>query len=283
MLRLNLNQFLSLKEVARGVECVAINRFNSTAGFGPVGWSGGPLVDGHNATAVILGGVGSRESQIKRHSALYKKHNFNVMPILSGMLDLTTPEVAAVRGKALAIKLQNDNQPIVIHTISASFWTVMYMLENFDKDWREEKIKAIVFDSCPAMSDIEAFGGWMAVRMEQTSLKPFLSPLFHPFLSFCGITDEWRIENHTKMFGENAVIPRNANILFIYSKDDPVLDKMYIQSFIQDIKIYKSPEACVTEKEFEQSIHAMSIREHKEEYQQTHAHHLLSKVPEWSS
>jgi len=273
MLRLNRNQFLSLKEVARCIEFVKINRFNSTETS---------LVDGQNATAVILGGVGSRERQIKRHSALYKKHNFNVMPIMSGMLDLTTPEVAAVRGKALAIKLQSENQPIVIHTISASFWTVIYMLENLDKDWREEKIKAIVFDSCPAMSDIEAFGGWMAVRMEQTSFKPFLSPLFHPFLSFCGITDEWRIENHMKMFGENAVIPRNANILFMYSKDDPVLDKMYIQSFIQDIKIYKSPKACVTEKEFEQSIHAMSIRDHKEEYQQTHANHLLAKVPEWS-
>ena len=250
MLRLNRCQILSLKEMAKSMECVTINRFNSTE---PA------LVDGQNATAVVLGGVGSRERQIKRHSALYKKHNFNVMPVMSGMLDLTTPEVAAIRGKALAIKLQSDNQPIVIHAISASFWTVIYMLENLDKDWREEKIKAIVFDSCPAMSDVEAFGGWMAQRMEQTSFKPFLSQFFHPFLSLCGVTDEWRIENHMKMFGENAVIPRNANILFIYSKDDPVLDKMYIQSFIQDIKTYKSPEACVTEKEFEQSSQALTV------------------------
>ena len=265
------------KEITKDNESAMITKLFRCCSTSP------PTFDGKNATAVILGGFGSRESQMKRHSALYHKHNFNVMPIMSGMLELTTPDVASVRGKTLAKKLQNANQPIVVHTISASFWTVIYMLEHLDKSWKEEKVKAIVFDSCPAMSDSEAFEGWLAVRLEQTSLHSFLSPLFNPFLSFCGVTDDWRTENHKKMFGKDSVIPRNANILIVYGKNDPVLNRMYINSFIDDLKKYKSAEASVTEKQFDHSVHAMSIREHKEEYQEFHANNLLAKVPDWST
>lgn len=274
MLRLNKVPCLWFKEVVKDIELVTITRSSSS--------STTPL-DGKNATAVILGGFGSRERQMKRHSELYNKHNFNVMPVMSGMLELTTPEVASVRGKTLAKKLQNADKPIVIHTISASFWTVIYMLENMDKSWRDKRVKAIVFDSCPAESDIQAFGGWMSVRLEQTSLKPILSHFFHPFLSFCGITDDWRAQNHMKMFGENSVIPRNASILFIYGLNDPVLNRMYLKSFIDDVKANKSPYASVTEKQFEQSIHALSIREHEEEYQQAHEDELLAKVSNWAN
>ena len=58
---------------------------------------------------------------------------------------------------------------------------------------------------------------------------------------------------------------------------------MYIKSFIEDVKAHKSPGANVTEKVFEQSIHAMSIRDYKEEYQQIHADQLLAKVPDWAN
>ena len=278
---MRLNRFsttaICLKEIAKELECTAILKQIRYCSISSQSF------DGKNATAVILGGFGSRESQMKRHSALYYKHNFNVMPVMSGMLELTTPEVASVRGKTLATKLQTANQPIVVHTISASFWTVIYMLEHLDKSWREDKVKAIVFDSCPAMSDLEAFEGWLSVRLEQTSLNSFLAPLFNPFLSFCGVTDDWRTENHKKMFGEDSVIPRNANILFIYGKDDPVLNRMYINSFVEDLQKYKSPEATVSEKQFDNSVHAMSIREHKDEYHEFHENNLLAKVPDWST
>jgi len=278
---LRLNRFhvsnIGLKEFPKEIESIPLFKFIRCCS------NSSQIFDGKNATAVILGGFGSRERQMKRHSALYNKHNFNVMPVMSGMLELTTPEVASARGKTLAKRLQTANQPIVVHTISASFWTVIYMLEHLDKSWREEKVKAIVFDSCPAMSDAEAFEGWLTVRLEQTSLNSFLAPLFNPFLSFCGVTDDWRKENHKKMFGEDSVIPRNANILFIYGKDDPVLNRMYINSFVEDLQKYKSPEATVSEKQFDNSIHAMSIREHKEEYQEFHASNLLAKVPDWSN
>ena len=270
MLRLNRFHFLWCKNVVKHIECVTISRFSSSKSL-----------DAQNATAVILGGFGSRERQMRRHSALYNKYNFNIMPVMSGMLELTTPDVASERGKALATKLQNANKPIAIHTISASFWTVMYMFENMDKDWREKNVKTIVFDSCPAMSDIDAFGGWMAIRLEQTDLKPFLSPLFQPYMSFCGITEEWRNQNHMKMFGESSVIPRNANILFIYGKDDPVINRIYLSKFIVDVRKNKSPNAYVSEKQFEGSKHAVAIRDHEEEYQQIHETHLLAKVPEW--
>ena len=274
---LRLNRFPTSIICFKELECTSTRKLIRCCSNSP------QTFDGKNAIAVILGGFGSRERQMKRHSALYNKHNFNVMPVMSGMLELTTPEVASARGKTLALKLQAANVPIVVHTISASFWTVIYMLEHLDKSWKEENVKAIVFDSCPAMSDLEAFEGWLTVRLEQTSLNSFLAPLFQPFLSFCGVTDDWRKENHKKMFGEDSVIPRNANILVIYGKDDPVLNRMYISSFVEDLQKHKSPEASVTEKQFDNSIHAMSIREHKEEYQEFHANNVLAKVPDWST
>ena len=239
-------------------------------------------VDGRNATAVVLGGIGMRERQLRRHSELYSKYNFNVMPVMSSMLDLTTPDRASSRGKTLAQRIQNANKPVVVHSISGSFWTVICMLENMEKGWRDENVKAIVFDSCPAMSDKEAFASWMSVRLEHPWLKPFLAPLFIPFMAFCGITNDWRGQTHAKMFGENSLLPRNASILFIYGTNDPVLNRRYLKSFINDIKKHKSTKACISEKEFD-SVHTLSIREYKEEYHETHADQLLAKVPEWSS
>ena len=117
--------------------------------------------------------------------------------------------------------------------------------------------------------------------LKKNNLKPFLSPLFHPYMYICGITDVWRKENDIKMFGNTSVIPRDANILFLHGRNDPVLNNEYVESFVQDIKSHQSPNASVTEKVFERSRHAMSVIDYPEEYKEFHVNHLLGKVPEW--
>ena len=264
--------------------CVARNNFRHSIEYKKfVRHLCSKTIDGRNATAVVFGGFGFRERQMTKHSSLYAKFNFNIVPILSSVKELTTPTVASTRAKTLAEKLQNINQPLVIHSISGSFWTMIYMFEYMDKDWREEKVKAIVFDSCPPMSDVYAFGGWMAFRIKRNFLKPYLSFPFYPYMYLCGITDKWRHQNHLKMFGKTSVIPRNASILFMHGRNDPVLNKDYLAKFIKDIKANQSPKVSVAEKQFERSRHAMSVIDYPEEYKRIHVDQLLSKVPEWSS
>ena len=239
------------------------------------------VINGKNSTALVLGGFGFRERQMIKHASLYDQYHFNVLPVLSSVKELTTPSIGSRRGKTLAEELQNINQPVVIHSISGAFWTMIYMLENMNHEWREKYVKAIVFDSCPPMSDVYAFGGWMAFALKRPYLKPYLSHLFYPYMYLCGITEEWRQENALKMFGQNSVIPRNANILFLHGKNDPVLNKDYLTKFVSDIKAHQSPNASVTEKQFERSRHAMSVIDYPEEYKEFHVNHLLGKVPEF--
>ena len=238
-------------------------------------------INGRNSTALVFGGFGFRERQMVKHASLYGQFDFNVVPVLSSVIELTTPSIGERRGKDLADKLQTINQPLVIHVISGAFWTMIYTLEYMNKDWKDKHVKAIVFDSCPPMSDVYAFGGWMAFMLKRNYLKPYLSHLFHPYMIIAGITEDWRTQNAKKMFGFTSVIPRNANILFLHGKNDPVLNNDYLEKFVFDIREHQSPNASVTEKVFERSRHAMSVIDYPEEYKEIHVNHLLGKVPEW--
>ena len=240
-------------------------------------------IDGSNATAVVLGGFGFKERQMAKHASLYSQFNFNVVPVLSSVKQLTTPMVGEKRGRELAEKIQVMDQPVVIHAVSGAFWTMIYMLEYMDKSWRDQHVKAIVFDSCPPESNIYAFGGWMAFMLKRNYLKPYLCHIFHPYMFACGITDKWRQENDLKMFGEHAVIPRKANILFMHGRNDPVLNNEYVNKFVSDIRDNKQSEnVSVIEKKFEKSRHAMSVIDYPDEYKRIHVDHLLITVPEWT-
>ena len=236
-------------------------------------------IDGTNATAVVFGGLGFRERQLKKYSSMYGNFKFNTVPVLSTVKELTTPVVSSARGKKLDQNLQTANQPLVVHTVSASFWTVIYMLEHMDKDWREENVKAIVFDSCPAMNDVYSVGGWLTFN---SYLKPYVSPLFDPYVYLKEVTEDWRYENHLKIFGKNSVIPKNANILFLHAEHDPILNKKYLSKFVDDIRVHQSSKACVTEEEFDVSKNCISILNYPEGYKKLHVNHLLGKVPEWT-
>ena len=238
-------------------------------------------VSGKNATAVIFGGFGFGEKQMLKYSSLYDNYNFKVCPVLMNVKEMTTPAVLWKRAKPLAEELQNKNQPVVVHCVSGSFWTMITMFELMDKDWREKYIKAIVFDSTPPYSDIYAFGGWLSFRLKRPHLKPYLSHLFYPYIYLCGITEDWRHENNLKMFGKSSVIPRGSHILFIHCKNDPVLNHDYLKKFMLDVRANQLPTASVTEQQFERSRHAMSIVDYPEEYKEIHFSHVLDKVPEW--
>ena len=145
-----------------------------------------------HCTAVFFGGFGFKERQMQKHASLYKKFNFNVVPISSSVKQMTRPSVLKEPGREFAEMLQAINQPLVFHTISGSVWALIYTSQFMDKKWREENVKAIVFDSSPPKSDCYAFGGWLAFLLKRNHMKPYLAHLFHPYIWYAGITEEWR-------------------------------------------------------------------------------------------
>jgi len=175
-------------------------------------------LSGDGSLAVVFGGFGFTERVLRRHESLYEEHGFEVMPILSSIPQLVQPKVGFERGPELAARVQEKDLPLVIHTVSGSFWTAMFMLAALDPAWRERNVKAILFDSCPPKSDIYAFGGWFSwllqakVGLPARLSKPVVSHLFHPVLPYFGIDQAWRDQNDAWMFGAEER-GRNARTL----------------------------------------------------------------------
>jgi hypothetical protein len=157
--------------------------------------------------AVVFGGFGFTQRQLSKHEQLYGEHGFDVMPVLSSIPQLISPKIAATRGRELAARVREVDSPTVIHMVSGSFWTGMYLLANLEPAWREQNVKAIMFDSCPPKSDVYAFGGWLSwliqakANMPTRVSKPLVSHLFHPVRPYFGIDQSWTSENDALMFG----------------------------------------------------------------------------------
>ena len=176
-------------------------------------------INGKKSNAIVFGGFGFKEKHIEKHCLLYRKFDFSVLPVLSTIKELTTPKIIEKRGRLLAKQLEDINQPLVMHVISGSFWTAIDTLQYMNKDWKEQNVKAIVFDSCPPTSDVHAYGGWLAFVLKRNHLKPYLSPLFYPYIWITGVDKQWTNQFSLKIFGNTSVIPRQANVLFLYGKN----------------------------------------------------------------
>ena len=165
-------------------------------------------VSGVGSRAVIFGGFGFTQRQLRKHEEIYREHGFECTPVLSSIQQLITPKIANERGAELAVELQKSDSPICIHTVSGSFWTALYTLAHCDADWRERCVRAIMFDSCPPKSDVAAFGGWLSwflqakTKLPAKQTKPIVSQLFHPVRPLFGIDAAWTTANDARMYGD---------------------------------------------------------------------------------
>lgn len=170
------------------------------------------------------------------------------------------------------------NKPLAMHSISGSFWTLLYILEFMPPAWREEYVKTIVFDSSPPKSDVYAFGGWFcyAMKLNPKLWKPLVSQLFHPYRLYSGINSKWEAENANRM---KTCIPKSAHILFMHGRNDPVLDTQYISEYADFLRA--SGSASCVELLFDKSRHSMGIIDNPELYKATFINRLLCSVPGW--
>jgi len=240
---------------------------------------------GQHATAVVFGGFGFSERQIAKHAAIYEQHEFTVLPIVSKTVDLMTPLQCDRRGRELAAQLEAADRDVVLHTVSGSFWTMICTLVHLSPSWRERRVRAIMFDSCPPEDDIYAFGGWVAWLLQAklgipaASSKPYISPLFHPIRWGLGITAAFTTKTVSWMRGDGCVVPKSAVCLFIRGVNDPVLRPSYIDDWADYLKARTS--AHVESRLIERAQHAMAVVEAPEVYKAAHVGSLLAMVPEW--
>ena len=165
---------------------------------------------GSGLLAVVFGGFGFTQRQLRKHEALYREHGFDCLPVLSSIPELVTPRIAWKRAPELAARVQAASVPTVIHAVSGSFWTAMFMLAHLEPAWRERYVRAIMFDSCPPKSDVRAFGGWLSWLIQAKAgipaplCKPVVSHLFHPVRPYFGIGAEWTAQNDALMYGSHS-------------------------------------------------------------------------------
>ena len=165
-------------------------------------------VAGSGSLAVIFGGFGVTQRQLRKHEALYEEHGFDCMPIASSIPQLISPATGRKRGAELASAVQQADAPTVVHAVSGGFWTALFMLSSLEPKWRERNIRAIMFDSCPPKSDVYAFGGWLAWLLQTKTgvparlTKPIVSHAFHPVRPIFGINSAWTAENDMFMYGD---------------------------------------------------------------------------------
>jgi hypothetical protein len=243
-----------------------------------------PTINGKNSTAIVLGGFGFTERALYKHTSLYNQYGFDVIPCLSSIKSLSTPAGSKKRGQELAEQVVSINQPTVCHFISGSFWTGIYMLEAIDniagKEWKDNNIKGIVFDSCPPKSDTLAFSGFVAYRFKNPNLKKNTAPFFKPYRWFVGINTKWENEFSSLIFGNKSIIPRKAHQLHIHAINDPVIDSDYISKFVDDCtkhrkkgyNIYSGQiyDTSITNILFKNTKHSRSLVDNPQYYKKIH-------------
>ena len=234
----------------------------------------------------VFGGFGFTQRQLDKHEVVYRSHGFSVLPVLSSIKQLISVELAGQRGLELAQRIQEADEDVVIHTVSGSFWTAIFTLAAMDPAWRERRVRAIMFDSCPPESNVYAFGGWLSWFLQaKTGLpagvsKPIVSHLFHPIRPAFGIDATWTAANHSRMFDEEGcVVPKSAACLFVRGRNDPVLNSSYVDSYAAFLASRTS--ATVESRLFDRAQHAMAVVESPESYKRLHVDSLLAMVPEW--
>lgn len=245
-----------------------------------------PIISGRGSLAVVMGGFGFTPRQLRKHTASYHEHDFDVLPYYSSLKQLATPAILWQRSQELASRLQAEDKDIVVHAISGSFWTALSTLAHLEPDWRERRVRGIVFDSAPPQHDVYAFGGWASWLLQRRLgvppqySKPLVSHLFHPVLPLCGIDETFAKKNYEMMFGETGcAVPRNACLLFLRGDDDPVLNPEYVDEWANFLR--ERSHASVVQRTFASTSHAMAVVSEPERYREVHAEDLLGRVPEW--
>jgi len=146
-----------------------------------------------------------------------------------------------------------------MHIVSGSFWLALCVFEHLGLK-SKELIKGIVFDSAPPMSDIYAFGGYVSHVTKNPSLKNLYSQPFRLFRMCQGINQKFEDETYIKM---RSVFYPSQPMLFLISKDDPVLSNEYVLKYVEDLK---KKGLNVKLKMWDKARHSLAIMDHPEEY-----------------
>lgn len=218
--------------------------------------------------AIVFSGFNFNNKHLAKHVNLYKRYGARTHPFKFSVIQMTNPRTGLENGFNIMKTVNKipQDEPIVAHVISGSFWLFLYGLRAMTPSMRN-RIRGIVFDSSPPTSYVDAFAGWAANSLQMQYLKPTLMPVFLPYRALMGINPLWEemIEywtygdgNHTSR-GEHELIPQSAHIAFINSLNDPVVCATNHQRFVEHLTATREGRAVVTVTNLKTSRHALGI------------------------
>ena len=175
---------------------------------------------------IILGGIGTKKTHIKKLIDLYT--NLNLNPIFyqaEGVLGNHLYRPKKFKEKSLKIikKIKNSNEPYIIHSFSGSNWLAYDINSNI-------AAKSIILESAPITPSYYSFNNFLSVNY---NIKVPLN-LLKMIMNISEIPTNSN-QNFNKWYDINK--PKN-NTLILIGENDKLLDKNYInKEYINNQKI----------------------------------------------
>lgn len=175
---------------------------------------------------IILGGIGTKKTHIKKLIDLYT--NLNLNPIFyqaEGLLGnhLYRPEKFKAKSLKIIEKIKDNKKPYIIHSFSGSNW-LAYDINS------HKKAQTIILESSPIIPSYNSFNNFLTInyniKVPLNLLKLIMNISKIPTFSN---------KNFNKWYDINK--PKN-NTLILIGENDKLLDKNYInKEYILDQRI----------------------------------------------
>ena len=187
--------------------------------------------DKRRLSVLIIGGFLMNIHHLKKYEQLYRQYCIDDVTLITPSLqNMTIPTLCEQFARKLLAFLECRRDSVVIHVFSGAVW-IYYALNDLAHSKQRNKVKAVIFESTPLDVKPEQFGRFLAWKL-QREYRPFWSYPFIAFRLLAGITSNWESRNLVRM----ESIPEHIKVLFIYSKNDKVISRKYIDQYNRLLK-----------------------------------------------
>ncbi|KAM9410311.1 uncharacterized protein KZ484_002387 [Pholidichthys leucotaenia] len=214
----------------------------------------------------MLPWLGARPQAVSKYCNIYLHNGFDVLVVQSEMMEFLFPQWGLDRGRSLLQLLESDpfvSRRLLVHAFSIGGYSFAQMLVAASKEGEkyESLIKRIdgqIYDSLVvgSLEHMATGVGKMILPCCETLVKRAALLYFDKFKE--QTTDHFNTA--IDMFWNTPV---TAPALLFYCDNDPLCDAQTVARMAAD---WRGRSMKVTEKRWEESIHAGHLKRHQEEY-----------------
>ncbi|KAM9376077.1 transmembrane protein 53 [Pholidichthys leucotaenia] len=223
----------------------------------------------HNPMMVMLPWLGSHPKAVAKYCEIYFHIGFDVLVMESKIKDFLWPRWGLERDKCLLELLESEpfvSRPLLVHAFSIGRYSFGQMLVHISMNTQKyesptKRIEGQIYDSLVAGSMTH-----MATGLGKTVLPRSESLVRRVSLLYFKMFKEQITEHLEKAIDVFWNIPATTPALLFYCNNDPLCDAKTVE---QLAAYWRSRGMKVTEKRWEESIHAGHLKRHPEEYLST--------------